>query len=127
MDTKDSQININNHSPGQQPLYQSEVAHCLEKLQVIFFFKTKTTDKIIKKKKKSKYQPSDYISYQHEVTASMRKILVDWLVDVAEEYYLSSETLFLSVNYIDRFLSKCNYVSKGQLQLLGVGCMFIAS
>ena len=35
----------------------------------------------------------------------MRGILIDWLVEVAEEYRLEAETLHLSVNHIDHFLS----------------------
>ena len=35
----------------------------------------------------------------------MRGILVDWLVEVAEEYKLVPDTLFLSVAYIDRCLT----------------------
>lgn len=34
----------------------------------------------------------------------MRSILVDWLVEVLEEYKFYREILFLVVNYIDRFL-----------------------
>ncbi|PWA57947.1 cyclin-like protein [Artemisia annua] len=56
----------------------------------------------------------------------MREILVDWLVEVAEEYRLVSDTLFLTVSYIDRFLSyRC--LSRNKLQLLGVCSMLIAS
>ncbi|KAM0903473.1 hypothetical protein ACQ4PT_018683 [Festuca glaucescens] len=36
---------------------------------------------------------------------NMRGILVGWLVEVAEEYKLISDTLYLTVSYIDRFLS----------------------
>ena len=32
-----------------------------------------------------------------------RSILVDWLVEVGEEYKLQTETLFLAVSYIDRY------------------------
>ncbi|RDX89048.1 putative cyclin-A3-1, partial [Mucuna pruriens] len=63
---------------------------------------------------------------QKVVTPNMRAILVDWLVDVAEEYKLLSETLHLSVSYIDGFLS-VNHVTKSRLQLLGVSCMLVAS
>lgn len=56
----------------------------------------------------------------------MRCILVDWLVEVAEEYKLHRETLFLAVNYIDRFLSKIS-VLRGKLQLVGAASMFLAS
>ncbi|CAL0319043.1 unnamed protein product [Lupinus luteus] len=63
---------------------------------------------------------------QQDVTPHMRGILVDWLVEVSEEYKLLQDTLFLSASYIDRFLSQ-NRVSKPKLQLLGVSSMLIAA
>ncbi|KAG9146501.1 hypothetical protein Leryth_011784 [Lithospermum erythrorhizon] len=63
---------------------------------------------------------------QKDITQGMRGILIDWLVEVVEEYRLDPDTLYLTVNLIDRFLS-CNYVEKQKLQLLGVTCMLIAS
>ncbi|XP_022772336.1 cyclin-A1-4-like isoform X2 [Durio zibethinus] len=63
---------------------------------------------------------------QKDINASMRAILIDWLVEVTEEYRLVPETLFLTVNYIDRYLSG-NSINRQQLQLLGVACMMIAS
>ncbi|KAK7310822.1 hypothetical protein RJT34_08572 [Clitoria ternatea] len=69
----------------------------------------------------------DYIErVQRGVTTNMRGILVDWLIEVAEEYKLLSDTLHLSVSYIDKFLS-LKPVSKSRLQLLGVSSMLIAS
>ncbi|KAM2544665.1 hypothetical protein TB1_016327 [Malus domestica] len=70
---------------------------------------------------------TDYMErLQRDITPSMRGILVDWLVEVSEEYKLVPDTLYLTVNLIDRFLSH-NYVEKQKLQLLGVTCMLIAS
>ncbi|MCD7466698.1 hypothetical protein HAX54_003650 [Datura stramonium] len=63
---------------------------------------------------------------QNSVTPTMRMILVDWLVEVAEEYKLVSDTLYLAVTYIDRFLSS-HVLAMNRLQLLGVSCMLIAS
>ncbi|KAG6761339.1 hypothetical protein POTOM_034554 [Populus tomentosa] len=63
---------------------------------------------------------------QDDVSGNMREILVDWLVEVAEEYKLVSDTLYLTVSYIDRFLSS-QALSRNNLQLLGVSCMLIAS
>ncbi|XP_062164202.1 cyclin-A2-2-like isoform X2 [Alnus glutinosa] len=63
---------------------------------------------------------------QRDITPSMRGILIDWLVEVSEEYKLVPDTLYFTVNLIDRFLSK-NYMEKTRLQLLGVTCMLIAS
>ncbi|KAL6850178.1 hypothetical protein ACP4OV_020805 [Aristida adscensionis] len=63
---------------------------------------------------------------QKDVNPSMRAILIDWLVEVAEEYRLVPDTLYLTVNYIDRFLSG-NEINRQRLQLLGVACMLIAA
>ena len=70
---------------------------------------------------------SDYIeAVQSDVTANMRTILVDWLVEVAEEYKLVADTLYLAISYVDRFLS-ANALSRDKLQLLGVAAMLIAA
>ncbi|CAK8567393.1 unnamed protein product [Lathyrus sativus] len=63
---------------------------------------------------------------QKDINPSMRAILIDWLVEVAEEYRLVPDTLYLTVNYIDRYLSG-NAMNRQQLQLLGVASMMIAS
>lgn len=67
-----------------------------------------------------------YMKKQQDITNSMRSILVDWLVEVSEEYKLHRETLFLAVNYIDRFLSQMS-VQRSKLQLVGAASMFLAS
>jgi cyclin A len=63
---------------------------------------------------------------QLDITSNMRGTLVDWLVEVTDEYKLLPETLHLSVSYIDRFLS-LNTLNRRKLQLLGVSSMLIAS
>ena len=52
--------------------------------------------------------------------------MIDWLVDVHLKFKLVPETLYLTVNLIDRYLSM-ETVSKEKLQLVGVTCMLIAS
>mmetsp|Transcript_31184 Transcript_31184/g.48638 ORF Transcript_31184/g.48638 Transcript_31184/m.48638 type:complete len:249 (-) Transcript_31184:171-917(-) len=56
----------------------------------------------------------------------MRQILIDWLVEVAEEYDITLETLLLAKNYIDRYLS-LKPIRKGRLQLLGITALLVAS
>ncbi|XP_072120669.1 cyclin-A1, partial [Mobula birostris] len=68
----------------------------------------------------------DYMRKQPDITTSMRCILVDWLVEVSEEYDLQTETLYLAINYLDRFLS-CMSVLRGKLQLVGTAAMLVAS
>ena len=55
----------------------------------------------------------------------MRAILVDWLIEVHFKFKLLSETLFLTVNLIDRFLERSDVV-RTKLQLVGVTAMLIA-
>ena len=43
---------------------------------------------------------------QPDINMNMRAILVDWLVEVSEEYKLHDETLYLAVNYIDRYVHR---------------------
>lgn len=62
---------------------------------------------------------------QPDINFKMRRILIDWLVEIAEEFNLFTETLQLAVNYMDRFCSKCP-VPRSQYQLLGTTCMWIA-
>jgi len=68
----------------------------------------------------------DYMLAQADINAEMRAILIDWLVDVHRKYRLRPETLFLTVNIIDRYLS-VRHVVRRRLQLLGVVALFIAA
>uniref|UniRef100_A0A1J3G063 Cyclin-A3-4 n=1 Tax=Noccaea caerulescens TaxID=107243 RepID=A0A1J3G063_NOCCA len=78
--------------------------------------------------RKPKQRPlHDYIEkVQNDLTPNMRGVLVDWLVEVAEEYKLVSDTLYLTVSYVDRFLSS-KPINRQRLQLVGVSAMLIAS
>ncbi|KAJ7320260.1 hypothetical protein JRQ81_019771 [Phrynocephalus forsythii] len=74
-----------------------------------------------------RYRPKPcYMRKQPDITSGMRAILVDWLAEVGEEYKLQNETLYLAVNYLDRFLS-CMSVLRGKLQLVGTAAILLAS
>lgn len=62
---------------------------------------------------------------QNDITEKMRSILLDWLVEVHLKFKLLPETFYLTVNIIDRYLSKQS-INRKYLQLLGVTAMFIA-
>ena len=55
----------------------------------------------------------------------MRAILIDWLVDVHLRFSLKEETLYLTINIIDRYLSVAK-IQRNILQLVGVASMLIA-
>jgi cyclin-A len=56
---------------------------------------------------------------QKDISPAMRAILVDWLVEVTDEFKLQADTLYLAVSYIDRFLTT-DAITRDRLQLLGV-------
>ncbi|PWA01387.1 hypothetical protein BB558_002514 [Smittium angustum] len=71
--------------------------------------------------------PKDnYMDRQPELAWSMRTILVDWLVQVHDRFRLLPETLFLTVNFVDRFLS-IKTVQMHKLQLVGAVSLLLAS
>lgn len=67
-----------------------------------------------------------YMDHQMEIQWSMRSVLMDWLVQVHSRFNLLPETLFLTVNYIDRFLTY-KAVSISKLQLVGATALLVAS
>lgn len=69
---------------------------------------------------------ANYMKGQKDITEHMRAILVDWLVDVHYKYGFVPETLFLTINLMDRYLSKV-VISRTFFQLVGITSLFIAS
>lgn len=69
--------------------------------------------------------PPSFMRSQLTVTGAMRAILVDWLAEVNTEFQLQTRTLFLAVNYIDRYLGSVP-VAVRQLQLVGAACLRLA-
>uniref|UniRef100_A0A7N0VL43 Cyclin N-terminal domain-containing protein n=1 Tax=Kalanchoe fedtschenkoi TaxID=63787 RepID=A0A7N0VL43_KALFE len=47
----------------------------------------------------------NYMHLQPEINARMRSILVGWLIEVHNNFELMPETLYLTVNIVDRYLS----------------------
>jgi len=58
-------------------------------------------------------------------TSIMRAILIDWLVEVQENFQLYHETLYVAVKLLDSYLQH-NDTSKEQLQLVGATALLIA-
>ncbi|KMZ76269.1 Cyclin-B2-2 [Zostera marina] len=67
----------------------------------------------------------DYMTNQSDINEKMRAILIDWLIEVHYKFELMDETLFLTVNIIDRFLAQQTVIRK-RLQLVGVTAMLLA-
>lgn len=67
-----------------------------------------------------------YMENQPHINERMRSILVDWLVEVHLKFKLVPETLYLTINIIDRYLDRAT-VTRPKLQLVGVTALLIAS
>eukprot|EP00796_Vickermania_ingenoplastis_P002040 gene2040-1230_t len=80
------------------------------------------------------YASPHYLQYQPDITPKMRVILIDWLIDVHKRFDHHRETLFLTVNIIDRYLSITNTkykpycsVRRSKLQLVAVSAYLVAT
>ena len=62
---------------------------------------------------------------QTDINEKMRAILLDWLVEVHIKFNLLTETLFITISLIDKYLSKKN-IHRKYLQLLGITALLIA-
>lgn len=70
--------------------------------------------------------PENYLAQQKEVTPKMRTVLIDWLNEVHLQFHLFTETYYLTVGIIDRYLQQYTVTSRKNLQLVGVAAMFLA-
>jgi cyclin B len=63
---------------------------------------------------------------QPKINETIRSTLIDWIIQIHYNFKLLPETLFLTVNLVDRYLEK-QVVSKRDVQLVGVAAMLIAT
>ncbi|KAL4597851.1 hypothetical protein ACB092_11G018100 [Castanea dentata] len=68
----------------------------------------------------------NYMSIQTDITAHMRGILINWLIEVHFKFDLMQETLYLMVTLLDRYLSQAS-VKKNEMQLVGLTALLLAS
>ncbi|XP_050400045.1 cyclin-O [Patella vulgata] len=73
-----------------------------------------------------RFHPHRCLAMQSEVTPGMRGLLVNWISKIHHQLALNQDTLFLTVNIIDRILA-CKRLSADGLQLLGLTCLLVAS
>ncbi|XP_037538740.1 G2/mitotic-specific cyclin-B3 [Nematolebias whitei] len=78
------------------------------------------------KQREEKFVLSNYMSKQPSLNPEMRAILIDWLVEVQENFELYHETLYMAVKMTDHYLSKTP-IQRELLQLVGSTAMLLAS
>ncbi|CCD22358.1 B-type cyclin CLB3 NDAI_0A02000 [Naumovozyma dairenensis CBS 421] len=75
----------------------------------------------------NKFKPdSNYMAYQPEIEWEHRRTIIGWLVQFHSKCRLLPETLYLTINIMDRFLSK-QTISISKFQLIAAASLFIAA
>jgi len=83
--------------PGVDTPVKNIPEECVEYIQDINeFIRDTETDRI---------PEYGYMKKQKDINEKMRAILVDWLIEVHYKFKLNPDTLFITVNIIDRYLS----------------------
>jgi len=65
------------------------------------------------------HKPPEIFRANPVLSPQMRAILIDWMMDVCEAYKMHRETLYLAVDYLDRYLASQTNIAKTVLQLIG--------
>ncbi|XP_063792961.1 G2/mitotic-specific cyclin-B3 isoform X2 [Pseudophryne corroboree] len=76
--------------------------------------------------REEKFLLPNYMEVQNDISKEMRAILVDWMVEVQENFELNHETLYLAIKLVDHYLAVC-IIMKEKLQLIGSTAVLIAS
>ncbi|KAL0739483.1 hypothetical protein Bca4012_015693 [Brassica carinata] len=107
----------------QEPVLDIDVDDAHNPLAVVEY--VEDLHEFYRKNERFSCVPQDYMAQQFDITDKMRAILIDWLIEVHDKFELMNETLYLTVNLIDRFLSKQAVVRK-KLQLVGLVALLLA-
>ena len=68
------------------------------------------------------------LSVQNEITMIARAILIDWMICVCQDMYMTRDTLHYAVRYIDFLLEKYPKIKKKEeFQTLGLVCLIVAA
>jgi len=83
---------------------------------------------ILRQRERKHVKSSRMLQNHEEITAEMREQLIDWLMEISQLYSLHQETLFLSIDLIDRYTTfSFHSILSDQYQLLGITALFVAS
>ena len=128
---KITEINIKidkNNIPLNHYLHKSlshnEYINNKNNLQYVKEYQEEIIEYLLSLENEKRINPN-YMKEQKDINEKMRIILIDWLIEVHLKFKLLPETLFLTINFIDRYLQK-NQESRDKLQLIAVSSLLIA-
>ena len=100
------------------PFTESDLHYVKEYQNEIFSY-------LISLENKISVNPNYFNNIQDDINEKMREILVEWLVEIHFKFHLLPETLFLTINIMDRYLQKIK-IKRKNLQLVGIASLLIA-
>ena len=100
------------------PFTESDLHYVKEYQNEIFSY-------LISLENKISINPNYFNNIQDDINEKMREILVEWLVEIHFKFHLLPETLFLTINIMDRYLQKIK-IKRKNLQLVGIASLLIA-
>lgn len=92
----------------------------------ISIFDINFVSNLIEKEKEYTLEPNFLLQHPN-FKSEYRVMLLDWLMELCEEFAFKRDTFHYAVNYIDRYLSCGMEIEKDELQLIGVVCLCIAA
>ena len=84
------------------------------------------TNNLVENEKDYFLEPN-FLMQHPNLKIEYRIMLLDWLMQLCEEFGFKRDTFHYSVNYIDRYISFCLEIEKDDLQLIGVVCLSLAA
>ncbi|KAL1569783.1 G2/mitotic-specific cyclin-1 [Salvia divinorum] len=123
LDIQDNQMEVEMEDIFEETVLDIDGDDAKDPLAIVDYIEDLYTS--YKKMESSSCVSPCYMAQQFDINGRMRAILIDWLVEVHHKFELREETLFLTVNLIDRFLEKQSVVRK-KLQLVGLVALLLA-
>jgi cyclin B len=118
----EKQNSLNSQTAKNESMFTSKDTRCQNLQEVVEY--QQSIFEYLKAKNNRVSVNEFYMNDQRDITAKMRLILIDWLVDVNIKFKLLPQTIFMTVNLIDRYLSK-EQVARQSLQLVAIASMMI--
>jgi hypothetical protein len=69
----------------------------------------------------------NFLQNHYDITTNERAEIIDWIIELAEEFEYKRDTVYYAVYYIDRFLSYKKNIFKSELPLFGIVALSLAA
>ena len=112
-------------SLATQPLEAVERLDAMLKGSDVAELEDAILENIIRRDLEYKLNPDYLTTLQREIQWHMRLLLVDWMMEVCDEFGLKRDTFHLATYYVDLYLTKI-YCKVDDLQLLGASSLLLA-